>query len=109
VSGRLLVEPWLDKLCEFSYVYANYEGVAKGTVGSFMTDEKGRYIGHKLGRWWSQLSPEICRLLFDRGGRRDGKSNFEKLKQVAQWVGACLDENGYQGPCGIDFFVSLDT
>ncbi len=105
VSGRLLVEPWLDKLCEFSYVYANYSGVAKGTVGSFMTDQKGRYTGHMLGRWWSQLSPEVCRLLFDRGGRQVSKSNFERLKHIAQWVGAYLDKNGYQGPCGIDFFV----
>lgn len=105
VSGRLLVEPWLDKLCEFSYVYSDHKAIAKGTVGSFVTDEKGRYIGHKLGRWWSQLSPEICRVLFERGESKDSKSSFEILKQIAQWVGDYLDNHGYQGPCGIDFFV----
>ncbi len=102
-QGALVVEPWLDKVADFSaqfHVLGNRDVSFKG-ITRFLTDVRGQYQGTILGRnVVLGLGTEVHRWLTDDGR---SKQRLQKaLKQAARAVGLELAKAGYAGPVGID-------
>lgn len=100
-NGSLLVEPWFDKLADFSVVWG-VDGIKDETLSYFITDHKGHYKGHMLGAWRNILSPVLKRELF---AKRNGISLLDAMLSSAAIIRSELADISYLGPAGVDFPV----
>jgi len=98
------VEPWLDKLADFSVVWG-VDGLKDETLTFFQTDHKGRYQGHALGAWQGFLDPALKRDLFSK---RHEFSLVEVMLLAARLIRKDLGDISYHGPAGVDFPVFRD-
>jgi len=104
-QGGVVVEPWLDKVMDFS---SQYELGCDGEVRHMgmtrvLNDEAGRFHGcYVHAKWASGLDPEMTRFLF-----RDAD-----VMQVYRYdIPALLKQQlpGYGGPVGVDAMVYRDA
>ena len=70
-------------------------------ITRFLTDGRGQYIGHRLGRKFGDLDQELRRALHEGG-------LLAELESVAARVVECLAATGYSGPAGIDALIYRD-
>lgn len=102
-QGAVVVEPWLDRVLDLSLHYDRREDGTMKSVGAirFLTDGRGQYRGHWLGRMADGLDRETISLLYGGGGRQQ---RWRRLtERVGEAVGAALE--GYVGPVGVDALV----
>jgi uncharacterized ferritin-like protein (DUF455 family) len=107
-DGSLTLEPWVEKVADFStqILVQDGKGVGKGgpskikVLGTtrFMTDHHGQYLGHYLGDQTVESPPGFWRWYHEH-------SYSERLKKAALFVGEKLFKLGYRGPAGIDALV----
>jgi len=96
----VVVEPWLERVADFS---ALYEMDAAGTVNPvgltvMENDAAGRFLGSRVGpKWGSLLDPEIAAFLFKQG-------ILDFVETLAPAALSTLLPN-YSGPLGIDMMV----
>ncbi len=101
-QGAVIVEPWRHKVADFSMQLnvgtgeRTYAGLTR-----FLTDGRGQYTGHVLGRKLAGLKTEIVRAYHedDYAGR---------LEKTVKIVEQALLAAGYIGPAGIDALVYED-
>ena len=67
----------------------------------FLTDERGQYVGHMLGRKFHDQPNTVLRALYEDG-------LLARLESVASTVVERLAAAGYVGPAGIDALVYRD-
>lgn len=103
--GGIVVEPWLDRVLDFSSLY---EMTATGEVKyigmtEMENDAAGRFIGTRVyPKWGTGIPPEIAEFLF-------------READVMAWyrtkIPAALSEllEGYMGPVGVDAMVYRNT
>ncbi len=99
--GFILAEPWLDKWVDLSaHVDISRDGAVK-FVGftRFLTDHRGQYQGHILGRQFDDLGAEFLKRWHAKNGWQ------QTLQQTVTSVGHEAFGLGYTGPLGIDAFV----
>lgn len=98
---ELVVEPWLTRLLDGSFVWASKDDRAQASF--FLTDEKGKYKGHKLGstgfKVGTALSPYLLAHLTEQ------PSVLDSLASIAVFVQEQLRQLGYSGPAGFDYIV----
>lgn len=97
-QGAVVVEPWLNKILDLS---VQIEAGAKDPIlglTRFVTDRRGQYAGHLLGRKFDDLAPEDRRIVHTAGF-------FEHLYEVGRGVAQALAKAGYTGAAGIDALV----
>lgn len=101
-QGAVVAEPWLERILDLS-VQVNVANDKRPVLGvtRFLTDTRGQYIGHKLGRKFGDLSPDLRRALHEDG-------MLARLESTARQVLDHLAASGYVGPAGIDALVYLD-
>lgn len=97
---EIVVEPWLNKVADFSIqLHVDEEGkVSLKGISRFLTDPRGQYRGTVLGRFTDGLRPEILRTLHQ-------ENFFETLEKAGYFVGESLFRKGYSGPAGVDALI----
>ena len=99
--GGVVVEPWLDRVLDFSSLY---EMTASGEVKfigmtEMENDAAGRFIGTRVyPKWGTGIPPEVAEFLF----REAGVMAWYKVK-IPSALSALLE--GYIGPVGVDAMV----
>ncbi|MFW7379609.1 MAG: DUF455 family protein [Oligoflexus sp.] len=104
LHDALLVEPWFDKIADFSVVWG-IDGLRDETLTLFHTDAKGCYLGHSLGAWQGSVPADIRRELFEQ---RHGKNLIDMMLELATIIRQDLADIAYTGPAGIDLPVFRD-
>jgi uncharacterized ferritin-like protein (DUF455 family) len=99
--GGVVLEPWLDRVADFSALYERHADGAVETIGLTVleNDAAGRYTGTRVGRKWaSLLDEEIAAYL-----HREAHAMDWYLSKIP----ACLTRllPGYAGPLGVDAMV----
>lgn len=102
-QGAVVVEPWLDKIIDLS-VQIEVGATAPHVVGitRFLTDPRGRYLGHVLGRKLDDLPQPVVRAIHEN-------SVYQELETVGTEVGAALARAGYTGPAGLDALLYRES
>ena len=98
-QGALIVEPWRQRVADFS-LQINVANGERAEVGltRFITNDRGQYTGHILGRKLDGLDPDLVRAY--------SEGDFPGImSRVARTVGDKLAAAGYSGPAGIDALV----
>jgi hypothetical protein len=98
IEGKtVVVEPWLDRVRDFSLLIDVRAGeIERLSFDRFLTGERGAYRGHVL-------APPLYGLDMEAFFRRTDL--FAELDPIAQHVGRGLRDAGYLGPAGIDMLL----
>jgi hypothetical protein len=99
--GGVLVEPWLERVVDFSALYElDGAGDVKFHGMTVMeNDEAGRFRGSRVApKWGSLLEPEQARFLFGEAGANEWFGERIPAALAAQMP-------GYRGPVGVDAMV----
>ena len=96
----VVVEPWLDRVADFSALYEMDVTGNANLIGLTVMDNDaaGRFLGNRVGpKWGSLLEPEVAAFLFKQG----------ILEFVESQAPSALTDllPGYVGPLGIDLMV----
>lgn len=104
--GALVVEPWLDRLADFSVqgeVLPDGRLRLKGLT-HLITDERGRFVAvESAGRLGRLLPPAVARFL--GGGRRGNWIEDYYRERVFPVLNARFSELGFSGAFGIDALI----
>ncbi len=98
--GAVVVEPWLDRLLDFSALYeANYDGVAHIGFTVMENDSAGRFTGIRVGpKWGNLLGGELAAFLF-----READVLTIYQNHLPPLLAELLP--GYRGPLCVDAMV----
>lgn len=99
--GAVVVEPWLERVLDFSALYEAKPGGAVEHLGFTVmeNDAAGRFLGIRVGPKWGNLLPEaVAAFLF----REAGVLELYR-KRLPPLLAEILP--GYAGPLGIDAMV----
>lgn len=110
-QGGVVVEPWLDKVMDFS-VHLNITAQHKITVQGatqFYTNPRGQYMGSVVGRIDAGLPSEVLKYLHYYPHKSQNKPISQLFEDVGGFVGQQLADLGYFGPASIDLLLYLDS
>ncbi len=95
----LICEPWVEKVTDLSVqLQVSANGPRILGITNFLTDKRGQYIGHFLGKKFHHLSQDFHREFH--------RQEFQKqLELKAEEIGLRLFTEGYRGAAGVDAFV----
>ncbi len=100
----LLVEPWLNRVADFSAHFEMQEKLKFIGITRLLNDENGQYAGSVFGDYEKSLNQEIRQFLKNKTGG--------SLALFYQKIAPLLEEKikpyGYRGAIGIDAFVYRD-
>ena len=107
---RIIVEPWQKRLADFS-MQIEVNQFAKVPKERFhylgltrmLSDHRGQYGGHQLGKKIDDLSEEIRKIFYQKAERHPPFSQI--FQTTALDVGEWLWEQGFHGAAGIDAFL----
>ncbi|MEE9382818.1 MAG: DUF455 family protein, partial [Nannocystaceae bacterium] len=101
-QGRVVVEPWLDKVCDLSLRMRIVEPGRASVqgVGRFLTSPRGQYRGAVIGPLSSGFDRAALRFASDEG--RTPRRIPELFHAVAQHIAHGLREWNYTGLIGVD-------
>lgn len=107
-SAELLMEPWLERVLDFSIQYDQGDhGLKRRGVVALENTERGQFLAARLTRRpFERLDADERRMLFEGG---DGRGKWgmwleEVLEPALQdWLGE------YRGPVGVDAFLFRDS
>ena len=100
-QGGLIVEPWLERVADFSLHFEMQDKLKFVGVSRLINDEHGQYSSTLFGRYENALSEEELSYLHKtfNGGL------VEYSKKLIPFLEAELKEYDYTGPLGIDSFL----
>lgn len=98
--GAVLVEPWLERVADFSALYEKDRSDVRLVGMTVMeNDAAGRFLGTRVAqKWGTMLKPEVAEFLF-------------REVDVMEWYGARIPRvlgsllPAYVGPLGVDAMV----
>lgn len=104
-QAGVVVEPWLDRIFDFSIQLMVQKNRATPVIGvnRMVNNSRGGYQGAILGKYLSGLTDDHLKLLNLNGTN----SHFfkELIHSTGDFVGRKLLDLGYNGPVGIDAFI----
>jgi hypothetical protein len=99
----LVIEPWVEKVADFSVqIVVGQEDHSVLGLTRFLTNNRGQYVGHILGRKLDALSPDVVRAYHEQDVPG-------QLSDLATEVARELGLSGYKGPAGIDALMYRDS
>ena len=100
-QGGVVVEPWLDRVLDFSAQYeVSEDGIKLVGMTRVVNDAAGRYLGTFVHhKWTSGLEPELTEFLFRKAGVK------ELYKRVIPEVLETLLDENFRGSFGVDAMV----
>ncbi|MBT8044330.1 MAG: ferritin-like domain-containing protein, partial [Verrucomicrobiae bacterium] len=99
--GGVVVEPWLDRVLDFSAQYEIRGGQTIDFIGmtEIVNDAQGRFLGTRVyPKWGTGLDPKVAEFLF-----REAKINEWYRSKIPSAVVELLHD--YIGPVGVDAMV----
>ncbi|NKB66246.1 MAG: DUF455 family protein [Candidatus Latescibacteria bacterium] len=104
-QGAVVVEPWLDKVCDLSLHYqVEADGVVRWLGWTrFFTDARGQYQGSFIARPVAGLDIEARKLLY--AGGRKGRWMAHLGQQLGDHLHLHLAGLDYVGPIGVDALI----
>ena len=105
--GGVLVEPWLERVLDFSsqYEIASNGEIKQRGMTRVINDELGRFRGSLVLPKWSQgLDEELTSFLF-----RDCQVHHFYRHTLVKALGELLADSGYVGALGVDSMVFRDA
>ncbi|MES2568794.1 MAG: DUF455 family protein [Verrucomicrobiota bacterium] len=109
-QGALIVEPWLDRVHDFSVQYEMSEaGLALVAPIHLFNDQRGQFCACECGpRFGQGLPGAVARFFMEGNGRRGAETPLRLYEgTVRELLEPGLRAAGYRGPVGIDAFVYL--
>jgi len=103
--GHVVIEPWLDRVLDFSI---QYELAGDGTLKEIgwtrlLNDDFGRFLGSRVGPRWSEGAPsEVLRWFHESGAIAQLR---DRLPEV---LSQQFHKTGLIGAIGVDAFVYRD-
>ncbi len=100
-QGGIVIEPYLDKVMDFSALYEVKQGGVIDLIGmtEMENDSSGRFLATKVyQKWGSDLSEEIRRFYFTKA---------QGVRCYSEIIPALLTKllTGYIGPVGVDAMI----
>ena len=107
-QGAVVVQPWLDRVTDFSVQFVVRDDGTTKVLGvtRFDADRRGQYRATWVTHAHTDLEPDVMRFVVGGGGRW---WLVRALEDVAEFVGRHLYVLGHRGPAGVDAFVYRDT
>ncbi|MCM8538354.1 MAG: ferritin-like domain-containing protein [Lentisphaeraceae bacterium] len=102
VQKELIVEPWVERVLDFSLHFDLNEKVKYVGATRLLNDERGQYMGSLFGNPWKGLDSDILKKLHADGGL----NNF--AKKLGAWLSENLSGSSYRGAVSIDCFIYRD-
>ncbi|MDP6626039.1 MAG: hypothetical protein QGG87_06265, partial [Nitrospinota bacterium] len=101
----VVVEPWLDRIFDFSIqlMVQKNRGTPVIGVNRMINNNRGGYRGAILGKYLSGLTDDHLKLLNLNG--TNPRFFKELIHFTGDFVGRKLLDAGYNGPAGIDAFI----
>jgi hypothetical protein len=99
--GCVVIEPWLERVTDFSALYEMGADGAVELIGLTVmeNDAAGRFLGSRVSpKWASMLDPEVAAFL-----HRDARVMEWYQEKIPEELGRLLP--GYVGPLGVDAMV----
>ena len=99
--GAVVVEPWLERVLDFSALYEIKPGGVVSLIGltRMENDSAGRFLGNRVSpKWGSLLDPELAVFLF-----REARLMEIYQEKIPALLPTLLP--GYVGPLGVDAMV----
>lgn len=100
-QSGLIVEPWLERVADFSIHFDLNDKVKFQGITRLLNDEHGQYSASLFGRYEQGLSREVQTWLHDKCS--GGLSTY--YKNLTTYLEELLKNSSYLGPFGIDTFV----
>ncbi len=97
--GAVVVEPWLSKVYDISFVWKSSQAPLQRNV--FITDNKGRYRGVKLGPTQAKFDSSDLKELF----APERPSLFDLMENIARLVQRYVKGLGFTQAAGVDLFI----
>ncbi len=107
-QGAVVVEPWLDAVADVS-IRASVDAEGKPhveSVGRFITDARGQFVGAVLGPLSRAVPPAVARVL--HGDGRDPGRLDRIVARTAAAVADRVHHHGHAGRVGIDGLLYRD-
>jgi hypothetical protein len=103
--GEAVAEPWLAKVEDFSAQLRLDLGRSDPVlaVTRFLTDSRGQYSGHVLGKAFQNIDPGLRRALHERCDAK--QSLVDVMKHAANHIALELQNIDFSGPASADMFV----
>ena len=102
-DSAVIVEPWQNRVCDFSFVGYADEIPSEAPVGLLrpLCDNLGQYRGHFVGGLpLNGLPRDVLKVLYDE------KTEFQKLlTAIKNKVLSFLSDQGYKGAFGVDLYI----
>lgn len=109
-QGTVLVEPWLDRVFDFSVQFEQRSSALKTIAFTRMVNNRrGQFSGIITNGFCKGLGTELTQFLMTRSDRGRPRVFDIYENDVATKLSAALKTKQFQGPLGIDAFVYRDA
>lgn len=104
-QGTILVEPWLNRVFDFSLQLDHYDGKTKlVTFSRLKNNRRGQFQGIITNAFIQELEPNLIRFMMERVTGQPRLYHFFE-QEVVPLLHRKLSESGFTGPLGIDAFI----
>lgn len=102
-GGSVVVEPWMERLCDFSAQFDRADGTLRlrGYTG-LTTDRRGQFLANTAEPAAGRRPPAAVLAAFRGRDPRWIHRIFERIQSALQ---TAFDAAGHHGPAGVDAFV----
>lgn len=100
-QGGLIVEPWLERVVDFSVHFDFKDKLKFQGISRLINDEHGQYSASLFGKYEQGLSEDV--LAFLHGQKTGGLTTY--YKSFTSYLEEELKSTAYRGPIGIDTFI----
>lgn len=108
-QGAVIVEPWLDRVFDFSIQFEmRNDGLKLVGYTRMLNNRRGQFQGILSNAFCKGVNPDLVRFLMERDeGRPRVYRHYETC--VAPRLEATLRKIGFQGPLGVDALIYRDA
>ncbi|CAA6676495.1 MULTISPECIES: DUF455 family protein [unclassified Lentimonas] len=109
-QGSVLIEPWLERVYDFSVQFEQRDAGLKPLAFTRMVNNRrGQFSGIITNGFTKGLAPELTRFLMTRAANGRPRTFEHYESQIAPALAAELSTKQFQGPLGIDAFIYRDA
>ena len=109
-QGSILIEPWLDRVFDFSVQFEQRDTTLKPLAFTrLVNNARGQFSSIITNGFTKGLAPELTRFLMTRAANGRPRVFDIYENQIAPRLGVDLNSKQFKGPLGIDAFIYRDT